>query len=225
MSLTYTQQLALYRLYSNDNDANNPIITDANLAILHQEWQKDIAGFLGFPVDYTGNAKTSAGANGFTTFPTDFWSVLKAVWIRDASGGVGHELLPTTIEDLVRLNPNWQNEPNGVPRNYFFDHDRNFRYWPSNSETDKTLGMYFYQIPAAISGASAPAFNQRLHMTGVYFLCWQGSMRVNRQKADYYRNLYLEERKRLRNEGNQSEEYNRFRWDTGSRGRELGIQP
>lgn len=215
MALTRTNIRLLSRQFAGDNDATNPFWSDANVNILIENFQSDMASYLRWPRATGTPALFVAGQDDYS-LPTDWLSTIRIV-VYDSTG-YNSKLIYKTEEEISEINPDWRNNTSyGTPRYYFIANDitpaatlsRKFFVYPppATADTTKYYLMIYVKVPTAIAAdANVPVFPDPMHMLAVYYCAWQMLLPIDANRAEYYKNLYEKERRRMCGEGRKESE-------------------
>jgi len=213
MGLTRTQIRTLARPLANDIDATNPFWSDANVNVLVDNWQSDMASFLRWP-RATSSAITMVLNQDDYDLPTDWLSTIR-IFIYEGSTYKAR-LAYKSEDELSEVDPNWRNATSGSPRYYFIGNDitpgaaltrKIFIYPAPDANNVKSMLHVYVKVPTAIaSDANVPIFPDPMHMLAVYYLAWFMNLPLRPLEAEKYRLLYVKERLRMCGEGRKETE-------------------
>lgn len=202
--LTWANIKTLARQFAGDNDTVNPFWSDANLTILCENFQTDLASYLRFP-RATSAAITMVADQDDYALPTDWLSTIR-LFIYTGSTYTA-KLGYKSEDEISEIDPNWRNAASGSPKYYFIANDitpstvlsrKLFIYPAPDAANVKTMLHVYVKVPTAISDdANVPIFPDPMHMLAVYYLAWFMNLPLRPVEAEKYRLLYVKERLRM----------------------------
>jgi len=217
MALTWANIKTLARQFAGDNDTANPFWSDANLTILLENFQTDLASYLRFPRATSAPITMVADQDDYA-LPTDWLSTIR---IFIYSGSTYKSRLTYKSEDEIsEVDPNWRNAASGAPRYYFIANDitvattlsrKLFIYPAPDTANVKSMLHVYVKSPTAIAAdINIPIFPGPMHILGAYFAAWQMLLAIDQVRAKTYETLYLKERLRMCGEGRKETEEANF---------------
>ena len=209
-----SQILTQSRILAADVDTTNPYTTDAQAYFYIDNWGIDLARYLKFPrkIDVISFAVGDGGSATSNNMDTDIVSIL-GVTMAPSSGSNYLKLRPRTETDMDALEPAWRDTSvgNGKPK-YYVIRDAitvSTSNYPQKTITtdralDEAMTMRIHGImapaPLGSTGTASPALPLEFHETGAYYTAWKMLLPRNITKAEYYRQLYISERRRLKSQ-------------------------
>ena len=222
-----SQILTQARILSADTDSTNPYTTDAQGYFWIDSWGVDIARYLKYPrkIDVISFAVGDGGSATSNNMDADIVSIL-GVTMAPASGSNYLKLRPRTESDMDALEPAWRDTSvgNGKPK-YYVIRDTiavSTSNFPQKTITtdralDEAMTMRIHGImapaPLGSTGTNSPTLPLEFHETGSYYTAWKMLIPRNIQKAEYFRQLYISERRRLKSQFAEFLDPNTEVWD------------
>lgn len=214
-------------MLANDNDSSNPFHTDAQIYFLIDNWGIDLTRYLNFPrqTQTISFAVGDGGPSGTKNLNTDMLTILN-VTMAPSSGSNFLRLRPRTLAEMDEKFPSWRdsNLGNAKPAYYIVIDDitastNNFpqRTITTDRSLDEAMTMRIHGLkapaPLGSTGTNSPNFPAEFHETGTYYAAWKMLIPRNPQKAAYFQQLYLSERRRLKSQMNEYKDSNTEVWD------------
>lgn len=145
-------------------------------------YQKNIASN---SVQYTAAVST----------PTDFIRAVSVRW-KNASS-IWTPLHETSIRDVYAWATTGKLSTGGTPELWYYDKpNRTIAIYPTNTSSATStdcVGIDYIAKPATMTAVSTPAIEADYHMALVYWGCFWGKMREEKETvAEYYRKLFYD---------------------------------
>jgi len=202
------------RALINDVDSTNPFTTDTALYSFIDDWGIDLAIYLVWPRSSStfavavGDGPNAGSIVNPISLAQDTISILSAYFENTTTNAVSR-LRPRTEIEMQGLNPAWR-YPSGQALPAFYvildSPTEGTTNWPqqkitidSQSSEARTLRIHYLQAPAAsTTGTNSPIFQAHYHKSGVYYMCYQAVFPRHPDKAQYFWDKYIDERRRAK---------------------------
>ena len=222
-----SQILTQSRLLSADTDSTNPYTTDAQGYFYIDNWGIDLARYLKYPrkIDVISFAIGDGAAATSNNMDNDIITIL-GVTMAPSSGSSYLVLKPRTESEMDNLDPAWRDTGRGNAKPaYYIIRDTiavgtsNFpqKTITTDRSLDEAMTMRIHGImapaPLGSTGTNSPALPPEFHETGTYFTAWKMLLPRNPTKAEDFRRLYINERRRIKAEWAEFLDSNTEVWD------------
>lgn len=221
-----SEMLSQARKHTNDNDATNPFITDAQFYGYFSDWQLQLAMEIGYPhsIQTAAFAVGEGGPGSAKVLNNDVLSIEK-VFFEPASSTGAYRLSPRTEAEMSAEDVDWRQLGQALPKYYIIlealtaqavaiGPARNITTERATSEA-RTMRIYYVQNPAIVSaGTNSPIFPASFHKSGVYYACREAMVPRNSAKASYFDNLFVREYRRAKSLWKRQSDDKTLSWDT-----------
>lgn len=198
------------RKFVNDTDATNPFHTDAQCYALLSDWLQELELETGhLRKQQTISFAISDGGQATSKALDNDWLIINLVQLVKSDETSPIRLSPRTEEELTAEIGDWRQLTSGLP-SYYLVRDaitaQAVAIGPARTITTerplseaRTMRIYGWQAPAILSaGTNSPVFSVAFHKSGAYYLAWQMQVPRNAQKAEYFRGLWENQRRRVK---------------------------